>query len=144
MKICSFTFVSLTVFFSVVSPSAFSLQAQEKAVPEKKQAAPLNVSPAQAEKILSKDKKIVVLDVRTPKEYAASHIAGATNLDFYSPEFEKQLSALDKDKSYLVHCAVGGRSAKARDKMQQMNFKSIYHLEGGIKEWEKEGKPVEK
>jgi len=43
-----------------------------------------------------------------------------------------------------VHCAVGGRSAKASDKMTTLQFTDVYNLEGGIKAWEKAGKPVEK
>ena len=103
-----------------------------------------NVEVEQAAKLLQENKKIVVLDVRTPEEFAVGHIAGATNLDFHNPDFEKKLSELDKSKSYLVHCAAGGRSAKTRDLMKKQQFQSIYHLEGGLKAWEKAGKPVER
>ena len=103
-----------------------------------------NIDANEAEKLLKENKKIVVLDVRTPKEFSAGHIAGATNINFYDADFGKKLAALDKAKPYLVHCAVGGRSAKARELMKAQQFKSIYHLEGGIKAWEKAGKPVER
>lgn len=86
----------------------------------------------------------VVLDVRTPKEFAAGHIAGATNIDWNAPDFAKKVAALDKSKTYLVHCAVGGRSAKASDKMAALQFTNVYNLEGGMKTWEKAGKPVAK
>lgn len=86
----------------------------------------------------------VVLDVRTPKEFAAGHIAGATNLDWNAPDFAKKAAALDKSKTYLVHCAIGGRSAKASDRMTALQFTNVYNLEGGMKAWEKAGKPVEK
>lgn len=122
------------------------LVAQDKGVatPKIQTRSPQNVNPDQAEQVLTKQTNIIVLDVRTPKEFAAGHLAGATNLNFYAPNFEQKLSALDKNKSYLVHCAVGGRSAKVRDKMKDLNFKSIYHLDGGIKAWENAGKKVEK
>ena len=103
-----------------------------------------NIDANEAEKLLQENKKVVVLDVRTPKEFAAGHIAGATNLNFNDADFEKKLMALDKARPYLVHCAVGGRSAKARELMKTQQFKSIYHLEGGLKAWEKAGKPVER
>jgi phage shock protein E len=86
----------------------------------------------------------VVLDVRTPKEFAAGHIAGATNIDWNAPDFPSKAAALDKSKTYLVHCAIGGRSAKASDKMAALQFTNVYNLEGGMKAWEKAGKPVEK
>src|SRR5215472_11525563 len=50
-----------------------------------------------------------VLDVRTKKEFEAGHIPGAMNLDVNSPEFTQKVSALDKKKTYLVHCAAGVR-----------------------------------
>jgi len=86
----------------------------------------------------------VVLDVRTPKEFAAGHLPGAVNIDWNADDFGKKVAALDKSKTYLVHCALGGRSAKASDKMTTLQFTDVYNLEGGIKAWEKAGKPVEK
>ena len=86
----------------------------------------------------------VVLDVRTPKEFAAGHIPGAVNIDWNGADFASKAAALDKSKTYLVHCAVGGRSAKASDKMTGIQFTNVYNLEGGMKAWEKAGKPVKK
>jgi phage shock protein E len=103
-----------------------------------------NLNPDQAEKALAANKEIVILDVRTPREFRGSRLAGAKNIDFNARNFEKELAALDKEKTYLVHCAVGGRSAKAVEKMKQMNFKSVLHLDGGLKAWEKAGKKVER
>jgi len=93
---------------------------------------------------LAADKKNVVLDVRTPKEFAAGHIAGAVNIDFNAPDFAKKIEALDKDKAYLVHCAGGVRSTKACQKMTEIHFKQLFNLEPGLRAWEKAGKPVEK
>lgn len=92
----------------------------------------------------AKDKKqtLTVLDVRTPKEYAKGHIAGATNIDFNSDSFKDALAKLDRSSPYLVHCAVGGRSAKTRELMKALGFKNIFHLEGGLTAWEKAGGPV--
>jgi len=103
-----------------------------------------NVSPDEAEKLLKQDPKIVVLDVRTEDEFKSGHIPGAKNLDIFSPNFAQQLAALDKNKTYLVHCAAGGRSARACKAMDEQKFTSIYHLNEGFKAWEKAGKPIEK
>jgi len=86
----------------------------------------------------------VVLDVRTKKEFAAGHIAGAKNLDTNSPNFEKELGQLDKTKVYLVHCASGRRSAVACEKMKQAGFQTLIEMSAGFRGWEKAGKPVEK
>jgi rhodanese-related sulfurtransferase len=85
-----------------------------------------------------------VLDVRTKKEFDAGHIPGAVNLDVNSPEFLQKISALDKKKTYLVHCAAGVRSARACQKMSELGFEHLIDLAPGFREWEKAGKKVEK
>lgn len=102
-----------------------------------------NVDVGQFDK-LRQQTNSVVLDVRTPKEFAAGHIPGALNIDWNGADFANKVSALDKTRSYLVHCAAGGRSAKAADKMTSLQFTNVYNLQGGIRAWEKAGQPVEK
>jgi phage shock protein E len=65
-------------------------------------------------------------------------------VDFKAADFAEKVAALDKGKSYLVHCAAGGRSSKTLDLMKDKNFAALYHLNEGFKAWEKAGKPVEK
>jgi rhodanese-related sulfurtransferase/type 1 glutamine amidotransferase len=89
-------------------------------------------------------KRHLVLDVRTAKEFAAGHIAGATNLDVTAPDFAARLKALDPDQVYLVHCATGRRSARACDRMVALNFRYLVELAPGFKGWEAAGKPIEK
>jgi len=103
-----------------------------------------NVSPDEAQTLLKDNPKVVVLDVRTPEEYAAGHIAGAKNVDFTAPDFAAKMAALEKTAPYLVHCAGGGRSGKTLDLIKDKGFVAIYHLNEGFKGWEKAGKPVEK
>jgi rhodanese-related sulfurtransferase len=86
----------------------------------------------------------IVLDVRTPREFQAGHLAGAINIDWNGSEFAKKAEALDKSKTYLVYCASGNRSAKASDKMSQLEFPKLYNLEGGIRAWQGADKPVER
>lgn len=107
-------------------------------------AASSNVTPDEAEKLLKENKQIVVLDVRTPEEFAEGHIAGAKNLDFHGDDFAKQLNALDKSKTYLVHCASGGRSGKTCKLMDEDKFAKIYHMNGGFSAWKQAGKPIAK
>ena len=86
----------------------------------------------------------VILDVRTPSEFARGHIPGAVNIDWYAKNFTENVAALDKSHTYLVHCAVGGRSAQACERMEKLNFTNLYNLKDGFKAWEKAGKPTEK
>jgi rhodanese-related sulfurtransferase len=101
-----------------------------------------HVNAEQAQKLIA-DKKVVILDIRTPEEFAAGHIAGATNINFRAANFEKALASLDKSQNYLVHCASGNRSTQALPKFQKLEFKSLYHLDGGLRAWQKAKLPVE-
>jgi len=102
-----------------------------------------SVKPEQAQKLIS-DKKVIVLDVRTPEEFASGHIAGSTNIDFKAADFSDRIAKLDKSQAYLVHCASGIRSAKACAAMEQLDFLTVYDLKGGIAAWKDAGLPVEK
>lgn len=88
--------------------------------------------------------KVTVIDVRTPDEFKGGHIKGAKNIDISSETFERDLAALDKSKSYLVHCQSGGRSTRSLKTFEKLGFKDIYHLDEGFGGWEETGKPVEK
>ena len=103
-----------------------------------------NVTPDETEKLLKTDTNIVVVDIRTPREFAAGHIAGATNLNFYATDFAAQLAKLDKSKPYVVHCATGGRSTNAVEDFKKLEFQTLYHLNTGMAGWERAGKPVTK
>jgi len=102
-----------------------------------------HVNPEAAQKLVAEN-KMVVLDIRTPEEFKAGHIAGATNINFRAADFAKQIGALSKDKTYLLHCASGNRSTQSLPVFKQHEFKSLYHLDGGMKAWEKAGLPVAK
>jgi phage shock protein E len=93
---------------------------------------------------MAANKQNVILDVRTGTEFQAGHIAGALNLDVTAPDFEAKAAALDKSKTYLVHCASGVRSERACKKMTQLDFPRLYNLPGGFKAWVAAGEPVEK
>jgi rhodanese-related sulfurtransferase len=103
-----------------------------------------DVTPEAAEKLLQEKKDVVILDIRTPEEFESGHIAGARNLDFFGKDFAKEVAALEKDKTYLVHCASGGRSTKALKHFEEQKLPSVFHLNGGFKAWEAAGKPVER
>ncbi len=93
---------------------------------------------------MAADKQNVILDVRTPGEFSAGHIPGAVNLDYNAPDFQAKAAALDKRKTYLVHCATGVRSARACEKLVRLDISNLYNLPGGFKAWAKAGQPVEK
>ena len=86
----------------------------------------------------------VIIDVRTPQEFAEEHIENASNIDFYSETFRDELDNLDKNKTYLIYCRSGGRSGNALNIMADLNFREAYNMLGGINQWESEGLPTTK
>lgn len=103
-------------------------------------AAVRDVSVAEADALVKGGSRIVVLDVRTPGEFAQGHIKGAVNLDFRNPDFAERLARLDPEKSYLLHCKSGARSAGALAIMKQQGFGDIAHLREGFDGWKASGK----
>ena len=85
---------------------------------------------------------VQLIDVRTPDEYKAGHIANAKNINFYDADFKAQMDKLDKSKVIAVYCGVGGRSGKASTILTQLGFKTIYDLQGGMSAWKAKGKKV--
>ena len=68
---------------------------------------------------------LVLLDVRTPDEFATGHLQGATNIDVEDPSFADQIAALDKDAHYVVYCRSGRRSAIAVQTMKDAGFTDV-------------------
>ena len=84
----------------------------------------------------------VIFDVRTPSEYASGHIENAVNLDYYDDAFEETLDTYDRNKTYLIYCRTGNRSAAAMKIMKNLGFTNVYNMQGGINVWISAGYPV--
>ena len=91
---------------------------------------------------LTKEKDVVILDVRSAFEFGGDKIAGAQNISYTSSGFKPYIEKLDKSKTYLVYCASGSRSVGAVNNMQKMGIEKVYNLKGGIAHWKSEKKPV--
>ncbi len=95
------------------------------------------------EKMLSEDNTLQLVDVRTEEEYSAGHLHGAVNIDWRGEDFmEKAATLLNKDRTVMVYCRSGKRSANAAAKLDKAGFKT-YNMLGGILAWKEAGKPVE-
>ncbi|NCT90942.1 rhodanese-like domain-containing protein [Cellulomonas sp. APG4] len=81
---------------------------------------------------------VVVLDVRTPEEFASGHLPDAVNLDVSDPGFPEAVAALDPTGTYAVYCRSGNRSAQAVAVMLDAGVQDVAHLEGGIAAWQGE------
>jgi len=85
----------------------------------------------------------IVLDVRTPAEYASGHLPQAQNIDIEAADFATRIAALDKKATYAVYCHSGNRSGVAMGQMAAANFSNVYDLAGGIGAWQSMGGPME-
>ena len=70
----------------------------------------------------------VILDVRTPEEYAAGHLEGAVLLDFNGGQFAAELPNLDPDAEYVVYCRSGNRAGQAVALMAKAGFTNVKDL----------------
>jgi len=86
---------------------------------------------------LSKQENLIILDIRTPKEFQSGNIENSVNIDFYSPQFKDELNKLDKNKTYLIYCRSGNRATQSLSIFEELNFIEVYNLEGGISKFYK-------
>lgn len=84
----------------------------------------------------------VLLDVRTPEEFAAGHIRGARNLPLSARDFEERVAALNPGVTYAVYCRTDGRSGQALQVMTEHGLTDAFHLEGGMDAWQEYGGTV--
>lgn len=82
---------------------------------------------------------VVVLDVRTPEEFADGHLPGAVNLDVSDPGFAAALDELDRQATYAVYCRTGSRSLAATESMREAGFTDVFDLVGGVEAWRDHG-----
>ncbi len=85
---------------------------------------------------------VIVLDVRTPSEFSAGHIANAININLEGSDFATEVSKLDKNATVAVYCRSGNRSGVATKQMAELGFTDMYDMQGGILDWEAAGGPV--
>jgi rhodanese-related sulfurtransferase len=109
----------------------------------------VNLSPAQVAAELA-ERDVVLIDIREADERSASGtIAGAVHaprgmLEFYAdPTGPYYRPEFHPDRRVILHCASGGRSALAAATLQEMGYRNVAHLDGGLKLWKEQGLPVE-
>lgn len=85
-------------------------------------------SPAAAEPTVVVSSDAVLLDVRTPEEYASGHLDGAQSLDLNGGEVAAAIPSLDPDAEYFVYCRSGNRSGQAMALMQQAGIENVTNL----------------
>lgn len=86
---------------------------------------------------------LLVLDVRTPEEFAAGHVPGAVNIPH--DQLAARLDELNgaRDHEIVAYCRSGRRSAMALTTLHDAGFKNLRHLEGDFLAWQAADRPVE-
>ena len=127
-----FKFIALIVVLIISSFTV--IEAQNK----------IEVNSKKVSKMIRKDKKLIVLDVRTADEFKEGHINGAINIDIRQPDALEKIDKLDRNAKFIVHCRTNHRSKTATDHMVQSGFKTVYQMMDGITGWNQNKLPVVK
>ena len=92
----------------------------------------LDMTPEELKQRLDAGEDLFVLDVREPHEYQICNLGGHL---IPLNDLPKRVSELDSSREIVVHCKMGGRSAKAVDFLKQAGFGKVHNLAGGINAW---------
>ncbi len=99
------------------------------------------ISPAQYQTtFVQPHKSHLLVDVRTPEEFASGHIPGAINISLQS--LPQRMKELPQDQSIVVYCRSGSRSATATQLLTRAGYTDLYDL-GGIIAWNAQRLPIE-
>jgi thioredoxin 1 len=99
------------------------------------------LSPSEFNQSFKDEPSAILIDVRTPDEFAVGKIEGAYNLDINNSNFETQILTLDKSKTIYVYCLSGSRSKQAASLIASKGFK-VVAMQKGLLGWRSEGLPI--
>ena len=91
------------------------------------------LSPEEVKAMRARAEKFVMVDVRTPHEYATRRIEGSRHIPLQ--ELEKRASEIPMDKDVVLYCQTGMRSIMACRMLKRLGFSRIKNMEGGISSW---------
>jgi adenylyltransferase/sulfurtransferase len=92
-----------------------------------------DISAVELKQRLDRGDKLRIIDVREPNEYQINRIPGSELIPL--GDIPRRYAELDPQEEIVVHCKVGGRSAKAADFLRSVGFKRVLNLKGGILDW---------
>lgn len=91
-----------------------------------------------------KDTSMVILDVRTPTEYAQGHVPGAINIPYDKLNSRADELLFAKNKDVVLYCHSGARAAIAAQTLKAQGFERLLHLQGDMVKWARENRPTER
>ena len=93
---------------------------------------------------IDRAEKFVLVDVREESEWAKDHLPGAIHLGKGVIERDVEERVPDLNAPVVLYCGGGYRSALAADNLQQMGYRNVLSMDGGIREWREKGFPLSK
>ncbi|MBC8416636.1 MAG: rhodanese-like domain-containing protein [Candidatus Cloacimonetes bacterium] len=90
-------------------------------------------------KLNTNNSDFFLLDLRSPEKVSASKFGDSLHLDYNDESFDDELEKLDRNKIYFVFCTRGLKSSIAVEMMEDLGFKEVYGLAGGLIAWQKKG-----
>src|SRR5256885_6832624 len=93
---------------------------------------------------LDRGEQFVLVDVREESEWAKDHLPGAIHLGKGVIERDVEERVPDLNAPVVLYCGGGYRSALAADNLQQMGYRNVLSMDGGIREWREKGFPLSK
>ena len=124
---------ALTFLIAILSGVAFAGEPQSNEAP--------SISAAELHDRRTSGEAPVVIDVRTPAEYATGHVPGAINIPF--DQVAERIAEVDAPHGVALYCMVGPRARKGESALLAAGYESVLHLEGGLAAWQEAGLPVE-
>jgi len=97
------------------------------------------VSPAAVAEITARDDAPLLLDVRSPEEYAQGHLPGAVLIPH--DQLAERLDEIDRDRWVLVYCRSGARAGKAQAILEDAGIE-VRQIQGSWLRWQEEERPV--
>ena len=104
------------------------------AAPNEQKASYEQVSMKEAIVMMEEETDYIILDVRTPEEFAEKHIPGAINVPNETIKSKKIPELPKEDQLILVYCRSGNRSKQASEKLAKIGYTNVYEF-GGINDW---------
>jgi len=94
-----------------------------------------NISPKEAKAKLDKDNSLILVDIRTPNEYAEKRIPKSVLIPLDTIDENITDRIKDKNSNIILHCRTGRRSKIAGEKLDKLGYTNVSHIEGGIEAW---------
>ncbi|MFN9263684.1 MAG: molybdopterin-synthase adenylyltransferase MoeB [Acidobacteriota bacterium] len=104
-------------------------------IPKQPEPPPMSaeISPKEVKALIDAKENFVLIDVREPHEFQIGRIPTSTLIPL--GDLPKKVAELDPNANYVLHCKMGGRSAKGCDVLRQAGFKNVRNMTGGISAW---------